>query len=94
MLDLFHRSFFERNQGRIAPMCDPRCRAITNEMNGPRLTSTIEYANGSTETMQFELFSPEEIQRRAAATDDSAATKRSPADLWTADWEPVRSEVF
>ena len=66
VLDLFHRSFFERNQGRIAPTRDPRCRAITNEMNGPRLTSTIEYANGSTEMMQFELFTPEEIQRRAA----------------------------
>ena len=64
VLDLFHRTFFERNQGRITSTRDPRCLAITNEMSAARLTSTIEYANGAAETMQFELFTPEEIQRR------------------------------
>ena len=54
------------NQGRISPTRDPRCAAITNTMNGPRLRSDIEYADGSYETMEFELFTPDEIQDRAS----------------------------
>lgn len=65
MLDLFHRSYFERNQGRISPTRDPRCVAITNEMDGSILTSSIEYADGGSEAMQFELSTPEETQTRA-----------------------------
>lgn len=65
LLDVFHRDFFERNQGRVSPTRDPRCVWITNELSGSGLTSRIEYANGSDETMDFELFTPEEIQRRA-----------------------------
>lgn len=65
MLDLFHREFFEQNQGRVAPTRDPRCRSITNTMDGARLTSEIEYVDGAVETMDFELFSPDEIERRA-----------------------------
>ncbi len=64
LLDLFHRSYFERNQGRISPTRDPRCVSITNEMNSSRLASRIEYANGAEETMDFELFTPDEITER------------------------------
>jgi D-alanine-D-alanine ligase len=67
LLDLFHRGYFEQNQGRISPTRDPRCAAITNSMNGSRLRSDIEYADGSYETMEFELFTPDEIEDRAAA---------------------------
>ena len=35
-------------------------------MNGQRLRSEIEYADGSNETMEFELFTPEDIQGRAS----------------------------
>jgi SAM-dependent methyltransferase len=65
LLDLFHRGYFERNQGRISPTRDPRCVSITNDMNGSRLASRIEYANGAEETMDFELFTPGEIIDRA-----------------------------
>jgi len=34
-------------------------------MNGARLISEIEYVNGVSETMDFELFTPEEIADRA-----------------------------
>ena len=65
LLDLFHRTYFERNEGRISPTRDPRCESITNEMKSGRLSSDIAYADGSHETMEFELFTPAEIQRRA-----------------------------
>lgn len=66
MLDLFHRGYFDQNQGRVSPTRDPRCVAITNTMHGTRLRSDIEYADGSRETMDFELFTPDEIQGRAS----------------------------
>ena len=66
LLDLFHRSYFERHQGRISPTRDPRCVAITNSMDGSRLRSRIDYANGFDETMEFELFTPDEIGARAS----------------------------
>ncbi len=65
ILDLFHREYFDRNQGRIAPTRDPRCLSITNTMHGDRLTSEIEYVDGATEAMDFELFSPDDIERRS-----------------------------
>jgi len=65
VLDLFHREYFEQHQGRLAPTRDPRCLSITNTMNGSRLTSDIEYTDGVTETMEFELFSPADIEKRA-----------------------------
>ena len=40
---------------------DPRCAAISNHMVGDRLTSTIEYVDGSSEQMVFELYTPDEI---------------------------------
>jgi hypothetical protein len=45
---------------------DSRCLAITNALDGSRLTSTIEYANGTEESMDWELYSPKEISVRAA----------------------------
>jgi hypothetical protein len=40
--------------------------AITNAIAEGRLTSTIEYVDGTEESMNWELFSPEAIAERAA----------------------------
>lgn len=66
LLDLFHPGYFDAHQGRISEVRDPRCHAITNRPDAGRLTSTIEYADGTTESMDWELFTPDEIKRRAA----------------------------
>jgi SAM-dependent methyltransferase len=66
LLDLFHREYFDENQGRSTDTRDPRCEAISNKMVGNRLTSTIEYLDGTSEQMEFELFTPEEISARAS----------------------------
>lgn len=66
LLDLFHPGFFEAHQGRSTSVRDSRCLAITNALDGSRLTSTIEYVDGTTESMDWELFTPEAIAARAA----------------------------
>lgn len=67
LLDLFHPGYFVGDQNAARP---PRAEGvvITNEVREGRLASTIEYADGSTETMNFELFAPEQIIERAART--------------------------
>ena len=40
--------------------------AITNTVVGPRLISTIDYADGTSERMDFELFAPDDLAARAA----------------------------
>lgn len=65
LLDLFHPGYFETRQGRTSSVRDPRCAAITNMFDGPRLTSTIEYVDGAVESMDWELFRPGEISARA-----------------------------
>jgi SAM-dependent methyltransferase len=66
LLDLFHPGFFETRQGRTTSVRDPRCVGITNSLDGPRLTSRIEYVDGAVESMNWELFTPDEISARAA----------------------------
>jgi SAM-dependent methyltransferase len=66
LLDLFHADYFETRQGRTASVRDHRCLAITNTVAGTRLTSRIEYVDGTEESMDWELFTPETISARAA----------------------------
>lgn len=66
LLDLYHLGYFETRKGRTTAVRDPRCRAITNSLDGSRLSSTIEYTDGAVESMNWELFTPEEISARAA----------------------------
>lgn len=66
LLDLFHPGYFEAHTGRTTEVRDPRCAAITNTMDGPRLTSRIEYTDGTEESMDWELFSPDGIADRCA----------------------------
>ena len=66
LLELFHPGFFQAHQGRRTSVRDSRCLAITNTLDGSRLTSTIEYVDGADESMNWELFTPESISARAA----------------------------
>jgi SAM-dependent methyltransferase len=66
LLDLFHLGYFDDHQGRTIEVRDPRCAAITNTLDRTRLTSTIEYVDGTEESMQWELFTPDDIVARAA----------------------------
>jgi len=65
LLDLFHPGYFAQHQGRTTNVRDPRCTAITNRLHGSRLTSTIEYADGSQEAMEWELYTPDALSARA-----------------------------
>ena len=89
LLDLFHRDFFAQNQGRSTATRDPRCKAISNHMLGNRLTSTIEYVDGSSEQMEFELYTPEEITTRASAAGLVAVEE---CCWWDSDRPPTPSE--
>lgn len=64
-LDVYHREYFARHQGRRA---DPRpgVAAIANTLSGNRLRAEIAYADGTGEAMDFELFTPDELADRAA----------------------------
>lgn len=66
LLDVFHPRYFQQNQGRTTRVRDTRCTAITNRMEGARLTSTIEYADGREDAMNWELFAPDELADRAS----------------------------
>lgn len=66
LFDLFHPEHFEHRQGRVSETRDGRCAAITNRLTGSRLSSTIEYVDGVEESMEWELFDPDELAARAA----------------------------
>jgi SAM-dependent methyltransferase len=66
LLDVFHPGYVTQHQGRTTSVRDPRCTAITNTLDGSRLTSTIEYADGTEESMEWELFTPDTLSARAA----------------------------
>ena len=63
ILDIFNRKFYERNQGTVETERDGSRVRITNEVTGRRLTSQIRYANGKSETFDWELFSSEEVKQ-------------------------------
>jgi hypothetical protein len=53
------------NLGRRTLTRSPDFSAVTNEIVDGRLKSTIEYSGGTTEAMDFELFEPEDLVRKA-----------------------------
>jgi len=65
LLDLFHPGWFAAHAGRTTTTRSPDVAAITNACHGDRLTSTIDYTDGTTESMDFELFTPEALVARA-----------------------------
>jgi len=66
LLDLFHPGWFVAHAGRTTTTRSPDVAAITNTLHGDRLTSTIDYTDGTGEAMDFELFTPEALVARAA----------------------------
>jgi SAM-dependent methyltransferase len=69
LLDVYNPAYFARHQGRFTQVRDPRCSAITNHLTGQRSTTTIEYVDGSEESMEWELFDPNELSARAASAE-------------------------
>lgn len=65
VLELFNADYFAARQGRTTTVRDARCRAVTNRMAGTRLTSTIEYVDGTIDEMSWEVFTPDAIAGRA-----------------------------
>lgn len=64
-LDLFHPGYFAAHQGRRTN-ARPGVAAITDTIAGSRLLSEIEYADGTRERMDFELFTLDDLAARAA----------------------------
>jgi SAM-dependent methyltransferase len=62
ILDIYHRGFFERNQGVRSFECAGRTISQTRRMDGDRLTVVLDYgADLPADTYAWQLFSPEEI---------------------------------
>lgn len=66
LLDLYHPGFVEAHAGTQTTVRAPDCRSITNVVDDGRMTSVIEYDDGSTECMDFELLDPEDLSARAS----------------------------
>ena len=65
VLDIFNRTFYERNQGVVETERAGSQVRITNEVANGRLTSTVQYENGEREVFNWQLFSPEEVEQLA-----------------------------
>ena len=65
LLDLFHPAAI--SAGHAQPVRPPRADGaiVTDRVGNGRLRSTIAYPDGATETMDFELFTPEVLVERA-----------------------------
>jgi len=66
LLDLYHPGFVEAHAGTQTTVRAPDCRSITNVVESGRLISTIEYEDGSRESMEFELLDPDDLATRAS----------------------------
>jgi hypothetical protein len=66
LLDLYHPGFVRAHTGTTAVTRSEACRSITNTVADGRLVSTITYADGPRETMDFELLDPDDLATRAA----------------------------
>ncbi len=67
ILDIYHRTFFEQNQGTRQLERNGIGITATNAMQGNRLTARLAYANGAKfDTFEWQLFTPEEIIQTAA----------------------------
>jgi SAM-dependent methyltransferase len=64
-VDLFHPAAIEAGSGRPYRSLRADGVVITDSLEAGRLQSTIEYADGVAELMDFELFSPEALVVRA-----------------------------
>ena len=65
ILDIFNRTFYERNQGVVETERAGGQIRMTNKVADARLTSTIQYENGEREVFNWQLFTPEEVEQLA-----------------------------
>jgi SAM-dependent methyltransferase len=65
LLDLYHPGFVETHAGTQTEVRAADCRSITNVVDAGRLISTIQYDDGWTESMDFELLDPDDLSDRA-----------------------------
>lgn len=89
LLDVYHPGFARAHVGTTTPSRTRDCRSIHNAVEGGRLTSTIVYADGSTERMDFELFEPENLARRASTR---GFTVIEACSSWDASRSPTPDE--
>jgi SAM-dependent methyltransferase len=89
LLDVYHPGFVRANAGPTRQVRSPDCRSITNTVVGDRLISTIEYLDGWTEQMDFELLEPEDLAARAAAV---GFTLIEACCWWDRDRPPTATE--
>ena len=64
LLDLYHPGFVRANVGVQSDVRATDCCSITNVIERDRLISTINYRDGSTDEMDFELFEPDDLTHR------------------------------
>ena len=64
LLDVFHPEYFRRRQGARSTL-PSGVRAIEDRFEGDRLHSEITYKDGSIDSMDFEIFAPDELASRA-----------------------------
>jgi hypothetical protein len=66
VLDVYHRSFFERHQGAREFERNGEPIRETKRMRGSRLHVRLEYGlSGATDRFSWELFTPDELVARA-----------------------------
>lgn len=84
LIDLAHPAWYRARTGRV--LSDkPGVNAVTTALHDARLTSEIEYADGSSERFDFETFDPTELAARASA---AACLKMIETSVW---WDPARA---
>ena len=61
ILDIYHREFFEQHQGVRRFTRQGTAIIATNLLHGNRLMANLQYSNGSSDTFEWQLYTPEEI---------------------------------
>lgn len=82
LIDLVHPAWYRARTGRV-PSDRPGVSAVTTTLHDARLTSEIDYANGSSERFDFETFEPEQLAARATR----AGLSMIETSAW---WDPAR----
>jgi SAM-dependent methyltransferase len=67
ILDIYHRAFFEAHQGTLELERAGRRYRETKHMHGNRLRVHLEYEEGGSDRLEWQLFMPDEIARVAGS---------------------------
>jgi hypothetical protein len=66
LIDVFHAEYFRCHQGRRSTL-PSGVSSLEDRVVGDRLQSQIRYEDGTEETMDFEIFTPEQLAARAGS---------------------------